>query len=1089
MRVLLRHQTQYEYAAPVALGPHVVRLRPAAHTRATIESYNLRLEPEPGVRWQQDPWGNRIARLTFLKDQRVQQLAIDVDLALDIRPVNPFDFFVDDRCETLPFAYPDGLDKELAPFLASPRGPLLDAFVKEQPPEGNFIDWLVALNMRVAQRVQYLIRLDPGLQSSEETLTKNSGSCRDSAQLLVDVLRANGLAARFVSGYLIQLADEGNIPDLAKGVSSDVADLHAWAEVYVPGGGWIGLDGTSGLLCGEGHIPLACTVNPELAAPVTGTAEQGAQGFSHHMEVIRLGHEPRPRKPYTDEQWEQLTATATHVDETLAALGIGLTTGGEPTFTSRIHPKLPEWNTEALGDTKWEQGLVMARELHKRFGVGGLVQYRMGKQYPGESLPRWALHLMWRRDGAPIWQNPERMSFEAGSKERISDEQLTRAARLLALIGSGLGLQMTPMAGFEDPWHFLQQEENLPLDVDPLEADLNDPEERRRLARVLEHGLNREIGFAAPLARYDGSWQTGSWTFRRGHLFLIPGDSPMGLRLPLDRIGGQPPPVVDPDRTEMTRERQLEPRPLLRDARPGERQLGSPQRIGDPRTGIRTAICVEPRENVMHVFLPPVPTCEDFLELVRAVELAATECDVGVRIEGYPPPSDPRLESCLVTPDPGVIEVNLPVASSFADYTSFMDTITEAANHAGLCMEKYQLDGREAGSGGGNHITLGGPSALESPFLQKPQLLGSLLRYLQNHPSLSFLFTGLFVGPTSQAPRVDEARLDSLPELELALEQMPLSASDFPWTVDRLLRNLLVDVSGNPHRTEVSIDKLFDPGGPSGRQGLVEFRAFEMPPHERMAAAQALLMRSLIARFAHTPYREKLVPWGTAIHDRFMLPHFIWNDFRDVCFDLARHGVAMDPEWYRPFLDFRCPAVGRLQVGDALLELRTALEPWPTLGEQPSGPVVARYVDSSLERLEIKLHGLIEGRHVVAVNGIELPLFPSGTTGEGVAGVRFRAWQPPNCLQPSIPVHHPLRFDIVDTWGRRSLGACQYHVWHPQGRAYDSPPLTAFEAAARRAQRFTTEGHMPYPATLRRLAPRPEHPLTLDLRWSAVHDR
>ncbi|MCA9630871.1 MAG: transglutaminase family protein, partial [Myxococcales bacterium] len=553
------------------------------------------------------------------------------------------------------------------------------------------------------------------------------------------------------------------------------------------------------------HIPLACTVNPELAAPVTGTAEQGAEDFSHHMEVIRLGHEPRPRMPYTDEQWEQLTATGRSVDEALRDRGVTLTTGGEPTFTSRLHPKLPEWNTEALGETKWEQGLAMAQELHRRFGVGGLVQYRMGKQYPGESLPRWALHLMWRRDGIPIWKDPGRLSFEAGSKERIADEHLARAARLLALIGSELGLQMTPAAGYEDPWHFIQQEENLPLDVDPLEADLDDPEERRRLARVLGHGLKREIGFAAPLARYEGAWRTGSWTFRRGHLFLIPGDSPMGLRLPLDRIGGEPPPIVDPDRTEVTRELRFEPRPLLREAMEGERQLGVAQRVGDPRTGIRTALCVEPRQNVMHVFLPPVPTAEDFLELVRAVELAATECDVRVRIEGYPPPSDPRIESCLVTPDPGVIEVNLPVATSFADYTSFMETITDAANHAGLSMEKYQLDGREAGSGGGNHITLGGPSALESPFLQRPQLLGSLLRYLQNHPSLSFLFTGLFVGPTSQAPRIDEARLDSLPELELALEQMPLSATKFPWTVDRLLRNLLVDVSGNPHRTEVSI--------------------------------------------------------------------------------------------------------------------------------------------------------------------------------------------------------------------------------------------------------------------------------------------
>ncbi len=1091
MRVLLRHRTLYRYDQPVGLGPHIVRLRPAAHTRATIEAYNLELTPTPTLRWQQDPWGNRIARLTFSKDQRVKEFAVAVDLALDIRPVNPFDYFVDDRCEQLPFEYPDGLKAELAPLLERTKGPLLEQFVAEQPPSGHVTDWLVALNARVAARVEYLIRLDPGLQTSEQTLTKNSGSCRDSAQLLVDVLRANGLAARFVSGYLIQLVDEGNVPDLAKGVLKDVADLHAWAEVYVPGAGWIGLDGTSGLFCGEGHIPLACTVNAESAAPVTGTSERAASGFEYEMEVVRLGHEPRPRKPYTEEQWTSITEAGEAVDAALLKAGVKLTIGGEPTYTSRIHPAKPEWNVEALGDTKRAQGLRMARELMSRFGEGSLLQYRMGKHYPGESLPRWALALIWRRDAVPVWKNRELLALaDNDPATKTSDQQLAHAARLAALIGAELDLQVTPMAAYEDPWHFIQQEENLPTDVDPLAANLADPEERRRLANVLGHGLKREVGYAVPLTRDDGAWRTGVWSFRRKHLFLIPGDSPMGLRLPLDRMRGEPPESIPVDNTQLTQDTELDPRPLLLADADGRRQFAEIQRLAEPETEIRKTLCVEPRAGVLHVFLPPVDTAEDFLELVRAVEAAAAECDVPVRVEGYGPPSDPRLESCVVTPDPGVIEINLPVANSLAEYTRLVETITDAANHADLCMEKYQIDGRVAGSGGGNHLTLGGPSALESPFLTRPELLGSLLRFFQNHPSLSFLFTGLFVGPTSQTPRIDEARHDALLELELALSQLPkLGSEAFPWTIDRLLRNLLVDVSGNPHRTEISIDKLYDPHGPAGRQGLVELRAFEMPPHERMASAQALLVRALVGRFAQAPYREKLVPWGTQLHDRFMLPQYLWRDFQDVCADLQRHGLGVDAEWYLPFLDFRCPTLGRAVFGDVVLELRSALEPWATLGEQPSGPAVARYVDSSLERLQVKVQGLVPGRHVVSVNGFELPLFPSGTEGEGVAGVRFRAWQPPNCLQPDIPVQHPVRLDVVDQWAQRSLGGCQYHVWHPEGRGYDEPPLTAYEAAARRASRFTVEGHTPFPARIKRLEPRPEHPHTLDLRWAYAKPR
>ncbi len=1088
MRVRLRHETVYAFGEPSLLGPHVVRLRPATHARALLLSYNLDVRPDAEVRWQHDPWGNRVARVSFEDGQRIEELRLVVDAAFDVRPVNPFDFFVDDRCHQLPFPYPDGLDHELAPFLSNRApSPRLERFLEDVPKAGYITDWLVDLNRRVAERVRYVIRAEAGIQTSEQTLEIGSGSCRDSAVLLVDVLRARGLAARFVSGYLVQLADEGIIPDVAKGVSQDVVDLHAWAEVYLPGAGWIGLDGTSGLFAGEGHVPLASAVNPELAAPVSGTAERPAARFEATMSVVRLGHEPRPRVPYADEVWREMLAAGEAIDRAIVSEGMTLTVGGEPTWTSREHPAAPEWNTEAIGETKLAQGHRLARELLGRFGVGPLVVEQTGKQYPGESLPRWALNVLWRNDDVPVWNDRSRLAFVATGGALIRDHgAAVDAARALAVaIGTRLGLDPSPIDAYEDPWLAIIEEQGYPVDVDPLKANLDDPEERRRLARVLARGLGRPVGVALPLRREDGQWRTGPWTFRRGHLHLVPGDSPMGLRLPLARIGGEPDPFTIEDVTTATG-------PLVD---PRERVVIKPQVPGaraertdaKPRPGARRALCVEPRGGVLHVFLPPVASADDFFDLVAAVEGAVVERDLRVRIEGYPPPSDHRVASCLVTPDPGVIEVNLPVSRTFAEYVELVQTVNDAANHAGLTTEKFQLDGRVAGSGGGNHLTFGGPSPAESPFLRHPDLLGSLLRYLQNHPALSFLFTGLFVGPTSQAPRVDEARHDALAELELALAQIPKrSGTAPPWLIDRLLRNLLTDVSGNTHRTEVSIDKLFDPSGPAGRQGLVELRAFEMPPHERMAAAQVLLVRGLFARFAKAPYEEALVRWGTQIHDRFMLPTYLWSDLEDVAADLRAFDVPIDAEWFRPFLEFRCPRVGHHQLGQIELELRSALEPWITLGEQPVGSVVARYVDSSLERLEVKVRGLVPGRHVVAVNGVEVPLRATGVADEGVAGVRFRAWQPPFCLQPNIAIQHPLRFDVIDRWARRSLGACAYHVWHPEGRAFEEPPLTAFEAAARRAQRFTTEGHAPWPATVRPTRPHPEHPYTLDLRLHTV---
>jgi len=1109
VRVLLRHVSRYRYPKPATLGTHQIRLRPAAHARAHVETYGLHVTPRPELRWQQDPAGNFVARASW-PGSRIEELGVAVELAVDIRPMNPFDFRLDDSAARAPVDY-GPLAPELQPYLelgdpAFALGPLAEKFLDALPRAGESVPLIVEMNRRVRQAVRYVIRDEPGIWTPEETLRQGKGSCRDSAVLLIAAFRSRGLAARFVSGYLVQLTDEGMIPHEPKGVSRDVVDLHAWAEVFLPGAGWIGLDATSGLMCGEGHIPLACAALPRHAAPLEGTTDVAADDVRFEMRIGRLGHEVRPTAPFTEEAWAELCQSGERADAALRAAGLELTCGGEPTFNSRLHPGRPEWNCEALGPTKWDQGMQLARELQKRFCPSGLVLLRQGKQYPGESLPRWAVEVIGRRDGQPIWRagGPDPWRAAPESARPPADARALADARTLAeAIARRLGVEGFVLPAFEDPWRHLQDEASLPIDVDPLAADLRDPEERRRLARVLDRGLATEAGYVLPLAADAGRFRSERWTFRRGRLHLLPGDSPLGLRLPLASLGGPPAiqvaeePVEPPDPRSpeaAAKEREREQALLRRRVEEGRispevaRQILRPPEKPprQPAFQVRTALCVEPRSGALYVFLPPVSTAADFLALAAAVDAERSAVDAPVLLEGYPPPADPSLTRLSVAPDPGVLEVNLPPASSSAEHSATVAAVFDAALHAGLHAEKYLLDGRMTGSGGGNHLTLGGPTAQRSPWLRDPRLLASFLTFVQHHPSLSYLFTGLFLGPTSEAPRLDEARHESLYEMEIALSRAfahdPAAGPAPPWLSDALFRHLLVDVSGNTHRTEISIDKLFDWRTGHGRQGLVELRAFEMPPHPRMMVAQAQLVRSLVAALAQQPYRAPLVRWGQQLHDRFLLPAWLWRDFLDVLSFLGERGLPLPAEAYRAFLELRCPLVGQLQAGEVLLEVRNALEPWPVLGEEPGQGGTSRYVDSSLERIEVRTAGLTPGRHEVLVNGFSLPLRPTGAAGEAAAGVRFRAWAPPHGLHPHLGIHHPVRLDVVDLWARRSLGACAYHVWHPEGRAFDTPPLTRFEAAARRAQRFTVEGPAPWPVTPRPAPPADEAPWTLDLR-------
>ncbi|AWK87120.1 DUF2126 domain-containing protein [Azospirillum thermophilum] len=1113
IHVALNHRTIYRYDRPVSLGPQIVRLRPAPHCRTPILSYSLRVTPKLHfLNWQQDPQSNYQARFVF--PEKTREFVVEVDLVAEIAAINPFDFFLEEKATHCPFPYEEWLERELRPYLETEEpGPLLAAYLKTIPRDRvPTIDFLVAINQRLQQEIGYVIRLEPGIQSCEETLDKRTGSCRDSAWLLVQILRHMGLAARFVSGYLIQLTADQKALDGPSGPEADFTDLHAWTEVFLPGAGWVGLDPTSGLLAGEGHIPLACTPDASSAAPISGLVDECEVEFGHEMSVTRIYEAPRVTKPYTPQQWSEIEALGHRIDEELKAGDVRLTMGGEPTFVSIDDMDGAEWNTAALGPAKRRLAADLVHRLTNRFAPGGLLHFGQGKWYPGESLPRWAMTVYWRRDGEAIWANHDLLAREDTDYGHTAQD----AGLFLVTLAKRLGIDPAlVLAAYEDPWHYLRKESQLPVNVDPLNSRLEDKEERERLTRVFTRGLNEPVGFAMPINRrmtqQGPVWLSSSWPLRQEKLLLIPGDSPVGYRLPLGSL-----PWVAPQdypfawETDPFEERSpLPPHPLQMHRRPQaaaveadrgvhrDKRLAQLQRaMAEVRTElpeegksawwiVRTALTCEARDGRLHVFMPPMNTLEDYLAMLAEIEATALELDMPVVIEGYQPPKDPRLNSLAVTPDPGVIEVNIHPSHGWDELVRNTTGLYEDARQSRLGAEKFMIDGRHCGTGGGNHVVMGGATAADSPFLRRPDLLRSLITYWQNHPSLSYAFSGLFVGPTSQAPRVDEARDDQLYELEIAFNQIDRAAAGGdcpPWLVDRVLRNLLVDVQGNTHRAEFCIDKLYSPDSSSGRLGLVEFRAFEMPPHAEMSLTQQLLMRALVARFWKTPYKGRLVRWGTELHDRFMLPFFVEQDLADVLAELRDHGYPLQDKWFAPHMNFRFPVYGHVQQRGMTMELRMALEPWHVLGEEPGGGGTVRYVDSSVERVQVRVTGLTDARYVVTCNGRRVPLIPTGTEGEFVAGVRYRAWQPPSCLHPTIPVHTPLVFDILDGWAGRSIGGCTYHVMHPGGRNYETFPVNANEAEGRRLARFFPFGHTPGPVDMPAEERNPQFPMTLDLR-------
>jgi len=1142
IRVALRHKTRYNYDRRINLGPQVVRLRPAPHSKTPIVAYSFKVSPGGHfLNWQQDPQGNYLARLVF--PDKTDHLEIDVELVADMPTVNPFDFFLDKEAETAPFTYDPAIMKELAPYLELiPVSAKVEQFAKSSAPKGErTVDFLVALNQRIQQHVKYLIRLEPGVQTPDETLENASGSCRDSAWLQVQVLRRLGYAARFASGYLIQLKPDQKPLEGPEGPQHDFTDLHAWAEVYLPGAGWIGLDATSGLLTGEGHIPLACTPDPTSAAPISGALDECEVEFSHLMRVDRVRETPRVTLPYTDEVWSRIETLGHKIDAELKGNDVRLTMGGEPTFVSIDDPDGYEWNYGALGDHKRERAGVLFRRLAKRFANDPLLHFGQGKWYPGEQLPRWALGCYFRKDGDSIWQR-EHLIANDGENYGANDAS---AARFIERLADRLEVDSKfALPGYEDPFHYMLKERRLPTNVTPLDNRLDDEMERLRVAKVFEQGLGKVVGYNLPLTPLGGGqWRSGDWFLRREQLYLVPGDSPMGYRLPIDSL----PWVLESDYPYVHEQDPFVPRsPLLpyrqfaqllrqypgdardpaeeygelgadglpaggkgdgrspyerkalreqRDAREGrEKREGHarPQPFQSTPWLVRTSLCVEPRNGILHVFLPPIGHIDDYLDLVARIEAVSEELSMPVRIEGYTPPGDPRIEKFTVTPDPGVIEVNIHPQHSWDSLVKTTDVLYQEARDSRLGTEKFMLDGRHTGTGGGNHVTLGGNSTPDSPLLRRPDVLASLVGYWHDHPALSYLFSGMFIGPTSQAPRVDEARHESTYELEIAFaEARRLARQDGfvrPWIVDRLFRNLLADMTGNTHRSEFSIDKLYSPDSATGRLGLLEMRAFEMPPHARMSLAQMLLVRGLVSRFWRDPYVSKVTRWGTSLHDRFLLPHFAWQDFKDVLRDLNQAGYPFEENWFAPHFEFRFPVVGSVATDGVEVELRRALEPWNVLAEESAAGGTARSVDSSLERVQVTVRNGVPNRHHILCNGAWVPLHPTGTRGEAVAGVRFRAWQLPSQLHPTQGVHAPLVFSLVDRWSERAIGGCTLFVSHPGGLSHERFPINALEAESRRAALFAPQGHSPGALDLSQVVDlkSPDYPLTLDLRRFSV---
>ncbi len=1037
MRVALNHHIGYVFDCQIDPTTLWLRLRPAPHTDALVEAYSLKVHAaQPWLTWVRDPFENHLGRLDL--PEPFVRIGFDVDVIVDLDRVNPFDFFVEPSANDFPFEYSDQLRKELMPYLHRERcGPIFADWLAELDRSPRYlVEFLTQMKDHVCEKLGWQSPMDAKPIDLDAVIGQGGGSASELAWVLTQSLRAVGLAARITSGYLISLTTDDN-GDVSEDESADNACMHAWSEVFVPGAGWIGLDPSLGTFTAENHVPLASAPDPFRTVPLVGIDEQHVASYQNDIRLRRL-KPTEPGKPISETHWRDIMACGRYLDDKLSGEQIGLCTSAEVNFVSAVNSAAPEWTNQTLGTDKLRAAYALLNRLRTRWAPGGTVHVCQGEHIQGELSARWQLSCCYRSDAQPLWRNGELLA----SCQNLPGCATSGDARQLAeMLAAKLGLDTQfVIPAHEDPLHQLTINPTLLRDA-PRGDELVDPLQRQQLANRLSTPQADPAGYVLPL-RWDfrtESWTSGVWKFRRDGLHLLPGDFALGFRLPLQSLAKH---ATEPD--DIAIEPSLfEEKPRLPEvygevfARQIEidrsrEEIEIADRGGNGRAP-RTAICVEPRDGVLHVFLPPIHYAEHYVGLIAAIESAVETLGLAVVLEGYPPPQDPRLKRFVLEPDNGLLRLFLPAVSSWQEQSELYETAYAQADQVGLdCEHGGRRDDTSLRPNSYTTLTLGGPTPAESPFLNRPQILRSLIAYWQNHPSLSYFFSGTLIGPSGNAPRPDEGRDDALYELGIALERFPHD-SKLPWVPDRLLRHLLADASGNMHRAEIRVDQLYAPERQSRRLGQIMLRSFDMPPHPRLASLQALLVRALIAHFSRQPYTKPPVAWQSALHDRFLLPQVLWDDLGTIIGDLGESELPLQHEWFAPLLEINYPKLGSVQIGDITLELRRAHEPWPLLAEEVSAGSMARFIDVANERIQVRVIGMPPDRYVLVCNHELVPLHRSTVQGEYVAGVRYKVCQPPSTLHPTVAPTTALVFDLIDTWTGRAIGGCTY---------YPAPPRT-----------------------------------------------
>jgi uncharacterized protein (DUF2126 family) len=1009
IRIAIQHRIEQRFDRPVRLSTHWLRLRPAPQMRASVTAYSLAVHNRPHfLNWVRDPFENHLARLDL--PEPTAGLHLELEMIAELEPINPFDFLAEPYAAEHPFAYPSQLAKELAPYLHLPRpGPRLLAWIAALDRSATTtVERLDTLNRSLRAALDALPPGRLGLVDPEAVLQRRAASYWELAWLLTLSLRHLGLAARYVCGYRVLLDESA--------AGQDHVSLHAWSEAYIPGAGWIALDPDAGVFCNECYLPLSAAPDPIRALPILGYVEACEETQTETLCVRRL--EPAPSSwPFSDTEWRDIRALGQRVEVDLDAQQLAPSIGMTLALVSQ-QASAPEWNTRALGPSKRLAAAALLSRLQQRTAAGGVVQLGQGEWYAGDGSPRWRLGCYFRADGEPIWRNPARLGWQ-----RPLHTCGREAARELAVaLARRLGLAPSAVVpAYEDALHELFR---VHVAREPDPAELRDPTRRRALADRLSQVRAEPAGYVLPIRPADLSngWSSGSWVFRRERLYLLPGDSPLGYRLPLDSL-----PKDEDAALEASLERDpFEARdalPVFHDAAAAAAAAGN----GESKRLPRTALCVEWRAGQVHVFLPPLARLEHYLSLVAALEDCAEASNIALVLEGYEPPEDHRLRRLLLEPDAGVLRLVLPETGSWSERVSQLQTAYEEADRAGLRAERVLgADGVRVSSGPGA-MTLAGRTAADSPFLRRPQLLGAWIAYWQRHPCLSYLFAGRVIGPSGAAPRPDEGRDEAVYELSIALERLCELDAETPWRVDRVLRHLLTDPSGDLKRAELRTDQLYPPDRASLRLGRLTINSFETAPHERIAALQSLLVLGLIGRAARCDDGVRLARWGSALRDRFMLPDVLEADLREVLNDLNAAGYPFQSAWFEPLTALRFPRLGSLQIGAISLELRAAHEPWPLLAEEVTAGGVARFIDAANERVQVKVTGITPPRHVLCCNGQRVRLQLMAASGSWLAGVRFKAENPPATLHPTLPPVSVLVFDLIDTWTGRVIGGFSYY--------------------------------------------------------------